>query len=192
MTSDSASGQARVVAIQVEDLHKTFGDVRALGGASSTVYQGQLFGYLGPNGAGKTTTISLLTGLARSDSGSICIAGIDCGASPEGAQHLVGVVPDESNLYPELTGFENPCFCAVLYGVKKAEREAQAKALLESFRPCGGSAPQVRRLLQGDEAQADPCRCPHSLTTSAFPGRAHYRDRPRQRQADQAVDCQSS
>ncbi|MBC7186732.1 MAG: ABC transporter ATP-binding protein [Calditrichaeota bacterium] len=133
MPNDSTSTQPKAVAIQVEDLNKTFGEVRALDGVSFTVYQGELFGYLGPNGAGKTTTINLLTGLARPDSGSICIAGIDCGANPKAAQHLIGVVPDESNLYPELTGFENLCFCAALYGVKKAEREARAKALLESF-----------------------------------------------------------
>jgi ABC-2 type transport system ATP-binding protein len=102
------------VSIQVEDLRKAFGEVRALDGVSFTVYQGELFGYQSPNGAGKTTTINLLTGLARPDSGSIRIAGIDCAADPKAAQHLIGVVPDESNLYPELTGFENLCFCAAL------------------------------------------------------------------------------
>jgi ABC-2 type transport system ATP-binding protein len=98
-----------------------------------TVGRGEIFGYLGPNGAGKTTTINMLTGLARPDTGSIRIGGIDCTANPRAAQHLTGVVPDESNLYPELSGFENLSFCAALYGMRKGEREARARELLETF-----------------------------------------------------------
>ncbi len=49
----------------------------------------------------------MLTGLARPDAGTIRITGIDCTVNPKAAQHLTGVVPDESNLYPELTGFDN-------------------------------------------------------------------------------------
>lgn len=107
--------------IYVENLSKRFEEVEAVTGISFSVRQGELFGFLGPNGAGKTTTINMLTGLARPDSGKIRIGGIDCTAKPRAAQHLVGVVPDESNLYPELTGFDNLCFCAALYGMAKAE-----------------------------------------------------------------------
>ena len=94
---------------------------------------GELFGFLGPNGAGKTTTINMLTGLARPDEGTVHIGGIDCTGKPRAAQHLIGVVPDESNLYPELTGMDNLCFCAALYGMKKAERRDRARELLETF-----------------------------------------------------------
>jgi len=111
-------------AIVADGLTKRFGDVQALSGVDFDVRDGELFGFLGPNGAGKTTTINMLTGLARPDSGSIRIGGIDCTDRPRAAQHLIGVVPDESNLYPELTGFENLCFCAALYGLGKAERLA--------------------------------------------------------------------
>jgi ABC-2 type transport system ATP-binding protein len=97
------------------------------------VHEGELFGFLGPNGAGKTTTINMLTGLARPDAGTIRIADIDCTGDPKAAQHLIGVVPDESNLYPELTGFQNLCFCAALYGMRKGERETRARELLETF-----------------------------------------------------------
>jgi ABC-2 type transport system ATP-binding protein len=75
----------------------------------------------------------MLTGLARPDTGTIRIAGIDCTQKNRQAQHLIGVVPDESNLYPELTGFGNLCFCAALYGMGKAERQARSRALLEMF-----------------------------------------------------------
>jgi ABC-2 type transport system ATP-binding protein len=120
-------------AIAAEGLVKRFGEVRAVADVSFKVRKGELFGFLGPNGAGKTTTINMLTGLARPDQGTIRIADIDCTGSPKAAQHLIGIVPDESNLYPELTGFENLCFCASLYGMAKKERTKRARELLETF-----------------------------------------------------------
>jgi ABC-2 type transport system ATP-binding protein len=120
-------------AIFVENIAKRFKNVEAVGGISFSVRKAELFGFLGPNGAGKTTTINMLTGLARPNSGTIQIGGIDCTANPRAAQHLVGVVPDESNLYPELTGLDNLCFCAALYGMGKAERQARARELLDMF-----------------------------------------------------------
>ena len=114
-------------------LAKRFGDVVAVDGLDLEVRTGELFGLLGPNGAGKTTTINLLTGLARPDAGVFSIAGIDCARRPRSAQHLIGVVPDESNLYPELTGLDNLCFCASLYGIPGPEAEARARGLLEEF-----------------------------------------------------------
>ena len=119
--------------IEVSDLTKSFEDVQAVNGISFHVNQGELFGFLGPNGAGKTTTINMLTGLARPDSGEIRIAGLDCSANPKAAQHLIGVVPDESNLYPELSGYNNLCFCASLYGISKKERQKRAENLLNQF-----------------------------------------------------------
>jgi ABC-2 type transport system ATP-binding protein len=120
-------------AFEVSHLTKRFGDVVAVNDISFSVRQGELFGFLGPNGAGKTTTINMLTGLARLDAGTINISGIDCTRNPKAAQHLVGIVPDESNLYPELTGFDNLCFCAALYGIRKNERQKLARELLETF-----------------------------------------------------------
>jgi ABC-2 type transport system ATP-binding protein len=119
--------------IQVKNLSKHFGDVDALKGISFSVKQGELFGFLGPNGAGKTTTINILTGLARPDSGNAVISGHDLTENPKSAQHLIGIVPDESNLYPELTGFENLLFCASLYGVPGREAKTHALELLDQF-----------------------------------------------------------
>jgi ABC-2 type transport system ATP-binding protein len=120
-------------AISVSSLTKSFDEVRAVDGISFEVRKGELFGFLGPNGAGKTTTINILIGLARPDTGEIRITDIDCTRDFKAAQHLMGTVPDESNLYPELTGFENLCFCGALYGMKKKPREAKARELLERF-----------------------------------------------------------
>ncbi len=143
-----------LIAIAAEGLAKRFGDVQAVSDVSFRVRQGELFGFLGPNGAGKTTTINRLTGLARPDAGTIRIADIDCTADPKAAQHLIGIVPDESNLYPELTGFENLCFCAALYGMHKAQREPRAHELLDTFglskaagRKFGGYSKGMKRKL---------------------------------------------
>jgi ABC-2 type transport system ATP-binding protein len=120
-------------AIQVRGLAKRIDDVQAVAGVDFDVCKGELFGFLGPNGAGKTTTINMLTGLARPDAGTIRIADIDCSKNPKAAQHLMGVVPDESNLYPELSGFDNLSFCGSLYGMGKRDREARARELLVRF-----------------------------------------------------------
>ena len=119
--------------IRVVGLTKSYGEVIAVDNVGFQVYRGELFGFLGPNGAGKTTTINMLTGLARLDAGNITIGSIDCTRDPKAAQHLIGIVPDESNLYPELTGFENLCFCAALYGMPKNERQTRARELLDTF-----------------------------------------------------------
>ena len=119
--------------IEVTGLTKRYGEVLAVDNISFEVTEGELFGFLGPNGSGTTTTINMLTGLARLDGGTVRIGGIECTHSPKSAQHLVGIVPDESNLYPELTGFQNLCFCGALYGMPKNERQKRAQELLEAF-----------------------------------------------------------
>lgn len=120
-------------AIEVANLTKSFDGSPAVNDLSFLVRTGEFFGFLGPNGAGKTTTINILTGLARPDMGSIRISGRDCSHDHKASQDLIGVVPDESNLYPELTGFDNLCFCASLYGMPKVQRLQKAKYLLETF-----------------------------------------------------------
>ncbi len=148
MTTDTPA------AIEVRGLAKRFGDIEAVASIAFDVQQGELFGFLGPNGAGKTTTINMLTGLARSSGGTIRIAGIDCSKNPKAAQHLMGVVPDESNLYPELTGFDNLCFCGALYGMTRHDREIRARELLGQFgladaggRKFGGYSKGMKRKL---------------------------------------------
>ena len=140
--------------LEVDHLSKAYENIIAVDGASFSIHEGEVFGFLGPNGAGKTTTINMLTGLARPDKGSIWIGGIDCTRNPKAAQHLIGVVPDESNLYPELTGFDNLCFCASLYGMRKHERETCARDLLGTFglteagkRKFGGFSKGMKRKL---------------------------------------------
>lgn len=121
------------IAVEACGLTKRFEDVLAVDAIDFDVGEGEVFGFLGPNGAGKTTTIQMLTGLARPTAGTIRYFGHDVTRNVKNAQHLMGVVPDESNLYPELTGLENLCFCASLYGMPRREREDRARKLLNEF-----------------------------------------------------------
>jgi ABC-2 type transport system ATP-binding protein len=120
--------------IEVKNLVKRYGDVRALDGIDFHVRRGEIFGLLGPNGAGKTTTINILTGLARPGGGTVLCCGSDAVRHMKKIQARIGIVPDESNLYDELTGFDNLCFCGALYGVRKKAREKKAGELLELLR----------------------------------------------------------
>ncbi len=120
-------------AIEVNDLTKLYGDLRAVDGVSFTVREGEIFGFLGPNGAGKTTTIRMLTGLSRPTSGRACVQGYDLARQITAIKKRTGVVPETSNLYDELSAFDNLVFAAQLYGVPRRERASRADELLDRF-----------------------------------------------------------
>ncbi len=117
----------------VTNLKKKYGNFTAVDGISFSVAPGEIFGFLGPNGAGKTSTIHMLVGLSRPTSGSISIDHMDGIKEIKKVQRIIGVVGDESNLYDEMDGFNNLCFCASLYGMPKKQREKRARELLEQF-----------------------------------------------------------
>lgn len=119
--------------LEAHRLTKKYMDFTAVDEADFSIAEGEIFGLLGPNGAGKTTTINMLTGLATITSGSVILAGLDYISGIKKAQQLIGIVPDESNLYEELSGFQNLSFCAALYGMPKQRREERAKELLNQF-----------------------------------------------------------
>jgi ABC-2 type transport system ATP-binding protein len=119
--------------IEALNLKKNYGNFTAVKNISFYVNKGEVFGFLGPNGAGKTTTINMLIGMAKITSGRIFYKGEDLTGNIKKAQRFIGVVPDESNLYEEMTGYENLCFCASLYGIPKKERENKSVKLLQTF-----------------------------------------------------------
>lgn len=119
--------------LEASKLTKKYGNFTAVDNIDFYVEKGEIFGFLGPNGAGKTTTINMLTGLARVTSGSIYLSGNEYTKHVKKAQHLMGIVPDESNLYEELDGFQNLSFCAALYGIERYRREKRARELLQQF-----------------------------------------------------------
>jgi ABC-2 type transport system ATP-binding protein len=91
-------------AIHTSGLTKYYGPVVGVEGLTLAVPEGSIFGFLGPNGAGKTTAIRLLLDLLRPSSGSASIGGFDCHAESLRARQLVGYLPGELPVYPDLTG----------------------------------------------------------------------------------------
>jgi len=120
-------------AIVVENLTKYYGDLLAVNGISFSVKWGELFGFLGPNGAGKTTTVRMLCGLTRISSGEAYVAGYSPIRELKLVKKMIGLVPDISNLYPELTCWDNLIFTGEMYGLRREERVRRARELLEFF-----------------------------------------------------------
>ncbi len=120
-------------AIEAKELTKYYGDFLAVDHISFSVDRGEIFGFLGPNGAGKSTTIRMLTGISLPSSGSAEIMGYDIVKQSVAAQTLMGIVPDISNIYTELTAWQNLDFTGKLYGIPKDKRDKKNRELLERF-----------------------------------------------------------
>jgi len=120
-------------AIEVSHLTKHFGSLVALNNITFSVKEGETFGFLGPNGAGKTTTIRILTGITVPTSGDAQIFGKDIVKDTIAARRTMGIVHETSNIYTDLTAWQNLMFTAQLYDVPKALREKRGRELLELF-----------------------------------------------------------
>ena len=103
--------------IEVENLSKSFGDVKALDSISFSVNRGELFGLIGPDGAGKTTLFRLLTTLLNPDEGRASVDGFDIVKDYRSIRSRVGYMPGRFSLYPDLSVKENLSFFAALFGV---------------------------------------------------------------------------
>jgi ABC-2 type transport system ATP-binding protein len=120
-------------AIEVDNLTKLFDDFTAVDHLDFEVKNGEIFGFLGPNGAGKTTTVRMLTGIIKPSSGKVRIMGLDIRQDPIRAKQIMGVVPELSNAYTELTAWNNLQFMAELYGVPGKDARQRAEELLGKF-----------------------------------------------------------
>ncbi|MBC7220857.1 ABC transporter ATP-binding protein [Candidatus Bipolaricaulota bacterium] len=117
--------------IELDDLTKVYGTVRALDGATLAVSPGSVFGFLGPNGAGKTTTLRILTGLARPTSGTARVLGHDAVTATNRVRAAVGYLPDVPGFYPWMTGVELLRFTGRLFGLSGHTLRARVDALLD-------------------------------------------------------------
>ena len=117
----------------VKNLAKYYDDFLAVDHINFEVRNGEIFGFLGPNGAGKTTTIRMLTGLSKPSEGTAKIFGHDIKSDTVAAKRNMGIIPEISNVYDDLSAWDNVMFAGELYQVSKAEREKRAKQLLEMF-----------------------------------------------------------
>jgi len=121
------------IVIQASDLTKSYGKILAVDHINFEVERGEIFGFLGPNGAGKTTTIRMFTGLSKPTEGKASVLGFDISSEIVEAKRRIGVVPEISNLYDELSAFDNLLFMAQLYGVPRTQRKKRAEELLKTF-----------------------------------------------------------
>jgi ABC-2 type transport system ATP-binding protein len=120
-------------AIEVSHLSKRFGTLIALDDISFSISEGETFGFLGPNGAGKTTTIRILTGISTPTTGTATIFGKDIIRDTIATRKQMGIVHETSNIYDDLTAWQNLMFTAELYTIGKHEREKRGSELLELF-----------------------------------------------------------
>src|SRR5438552_8324733 len=115
--SSTSETAAHRPALQVEDLHVSYGPKRAVDGVSLEINEGEIFGLLGPNGAGKTSTLSAIEGLVKPDSGSIRVGDVDARANPAAAKARMGVQLQSPSFQSTLTIREIVRLYAGLYGV---------------------------------------------------------------------------
>ncbi|MGZ4928651.1 MAG: ATP-binding cassette domain-containing protein [Halobacteriota archaeon] len=126
-------GKVRGDVIAVTGLTKRFGAITAVDDISFSVSEGELFGFLGPNGAGKTTTIRMLTGILTPDAGAVSIGGIDIQKHPITAKMQMGIIPEMSNVYIELTAKQNVVLAGRFYGMHRKTVEERTDQLLAQF-----------------------------------------------------------
>ena len=117
--------------VEVRNLSKTFGKLKAVDNVSFEVKTGEIFGFLGPNGAGKSTTINMLTTLLKPSSGTAQVCGYDVYKNANEVRRNVGVVPQEYTADEDMTGRDNIILCADLYGLSRNISQPHAEELLK-------------------------------------------------------------
>ena len=118
-------------AIEVKNLYKAFGELKAVEGVSFDVEKGEIFSLLGPNGAGKTTTISMLSCLLRPDEGDALVMGHSIKNDQMGVKSTLGVVPQDIALYEDMSARENLTFWGRMYGLRGAVLKTRVDEVLE-------------------------------------------------------------
>lgn len=126
----TGGAQATASLIEVDGLHRRFGQLEAVRGVSFAVVQGEVFGFLGPNGAGKTTTINILCTLLRPSAGRASINGFDVVRQRSEVRRSIGLVFQQPTLDETLTAEQNLRFHAYAYGVPADVREQRIHELM--------------------------------------------------------------
>ena len=119
--------------IKVSNLHKSFGQVKAVRGISFEVRDGEITGLLGPNGAGKTTTLRMLYSLLPPDEGEIRIDGLDPTRDAMAIKRTLGVVPDSRGLYTRMSARENIAYYGKLHGMSGRDIDMRIEELVDTL-----------------------------------------------------------
>ncbi|HSW57139.1 MAG TPA: ABC transporter ATP-binding protein [Dehalococcoidales bacterium] len=113
--------------LAVENIRKSYRDIKAVDGVTFSIERGEIFGLLGPNGAGKTTTIRILSTIIRPDEGDVRINGFSLKSEPDKIRGLIGICPQELALYADLSAFDNLVFFGRMAGLSSQEAREQAE-----------------------------------------------------------------
>jgi len=143
--------------IQVERLHKSFGDLVAVDDVSFEVRDGEIFGLLGPNGAGKTTTINMLCGVLKPDGGRVMVDEQDIWVAAKRVKRSLGVVPQEIAVYEDLTARDNLQFWGSLYGFKGADLRQRVDEALSRVGLSDRSTDKVKGFSGGMKRRLNLC-----------------------------------
>lgn len=117
--------------IEIQNITKRYSTRLAVDDLSLTVQEGEIFGFTGPNGAGKTTTIRILCGLLKPDFGEVKVGGFSVSTNSRKIKQMIGYMPDEFGVYPELRTWEYLDFFSACYGLNQKGQKTQIDHLLE-------------------------------------------------------------
>lgn len=135
--------------VEVSNLSKQFGEIKALKGISFEVSKGDVFGYLGPNGAGKTTTLRHILGLLIPDSGEVKIAGHNSLDLPDEVKKDIGVVMESNGLYPKMSVHENLLYYGKIYGISERNLSSRIDEILKFIELEKRSGDEISELSKG-------------------------------------------
>ncbi|MCX6053772.1 MAG: ATP-binding cassette domain-containing protein [Chloroflexi bacterium] len=137
--------------IQVEQISKTFGTLKAVNNVSFEVEAGEIFGLLGPNGAGKTTSLRIILDIFKPDSGKVSILG---GAMTEEKKNCIGYLPEERGLYQDIPLERCLVYLATLKGIEQTDAKKRVSAYLERFDLADCRKKKVKELSKGMQQKA--------------------------------------
>ncbi len=137
--------------VEVNNLAKSFGEVKAVRDVTFSVGKGEIFGLLGPNGAGKTTTIRIMLDLFRADAGDVAVLG---GPMTEEKKHRIGYMPEERGLYQDVPLMRCLVYLATLKGLSPTEARQGLDTYLERFDLADHTQKKVSELSKGMQQKA--------------------------------------
>ncbi len=135
--------------IEIQNLTKEYGRIKAVDDISFNVGKGEILGFLGPNGAGKSTTMNILTGFISSTSGVVKVGGVDILENPVEVKKHIGYLPEHPPLYLDMTVNEYLDFCANLKGLPLNKWKSQKKDIMELVKITHVSHRLIKNLSKG-------------------------------------------
>ena len=135
--------------IEVKGLTKHFGPIEAIDDLSFRIEQGEIVGFLGPNGAGKTTTMRILTGFIAATRGTAVLAGFDVHEKPLEVKRLVGYLPENVPLYPEMLVKSYLRYVAEIKGLSRSSAKSEVGRVMERFGVTSIANRTIRHISKG-------------------------------------------